>query len=531
MSRRLSSSHIVLAIALLSSAACKAQTDRTLYELNLQDAKALSLLREQGADGVQRGPDNSACLLVHSVRRPSGDAGVMISIPIDLSTVRGAQLAVTGRAEATDVEGAYPGTPKDKWAGVKFQIAAQSAKGRAWRDTSPMPKTFAWRDLGMIFGVPADATHGELRLGLENATGDVCYTGLRVTVSRPRLNRVVAPDAAARLTKKTTEYRGVMSPQSFHAEDFKDLRKWNVNLVRWQMNTSKKRVEGNDEWIEPLLDQLAQALAAAKENGIKLVIDLHSPPGGRESDATLRFVLQQRYQDQFIDVWQRIARRFKGNPSIYGYDLINEPVQNRPSPAGMKDWLATQVLVANAVRKIDPDTPIIIETDGWDSPESYEWLKPIDLPNVIYQVHMYKPGAFTNQGVSTDQGITKDMDLRGRTAHYPGTIDGVMTDRETLRSYLQPVRNFQLAYNARIYCGEFSSARWAPGADKWLEDVTSIFEEWGWDYTYHAFREWQGWSLEDADLPYDHEHGTKSTTPTDRLQVMLKRYALNKRPK
>lgn len=515
--------------ALVMSGVSGAQSSHPLFTLDLQNPQTVAMLKLQGVEVVQR--ESTRCMLVHNARGSAGDAGRIVMLPLDFSTVHGAQLAVMARAEATNVEGAYPGTPKDKWAGVKFQISDQTSKGRRWKDTSPLPRNFAWRDIGMIFGVSPDATQGELRLGLENAFGDVCYSGVQVVVTRPKLNRVIAADAAAHLTKKATAYRGVMSPQQFHEQDFKDLRKWNVNLVRWQMNTSKKRVEGDAEWIEPLLDQLAKALVAAKENNIKLVVDLHSPPGGREPDATLRFVLQQQYQDQFVDVWQRIARRFKGNPAIYGYDLINEPVQNRPSPEGMKDWLETQVLAAKAVRKIDPDTPIIIETDGWDSPDSYEWLKPVDLPNIIYQVHMYRPGGFTNQGVSTDQGITKDQDLRGQKVRYPGMIEGVMTDRETLRSYLQPVRDFQLAYNARIYCGEFSAARWAPGADKWLEDVTSIFEEWGWDYTYHAFREWQGWSLEDANLPYDHDHGVKSVEPTDRLQVMLKRYALNKRVK
>ena len=28
-----------------------------------------------------------------------------------------------------------------------------------------------------------------------------------------------------------------------------------------------------------------------------------------------------------------------------------------------------------------------------------------------------------------------------------------------------------------------------------------IFEEYGWDWTYHAFREWNGWSLEHEGTP------------------------------
>ena len=37
---------------------------------------------------------------------------------------------------------------------------------------------------------------------------------------------------------------------------------------------------------------------------------------------------------------------------------------------------------------------------------------------------------------------------------------------------------------------------WAPGAENYLRDAISLFEEYGWDWSYHAFREWAGWSVE-----------------------------------
>ena len=30
----------------------------------------------------------------------------------------------------------------------------------------------------------------------------------------------------------------------------------------------------------------------------------------------------------------------------------------------------------------------------------------------------------------------------------------------------------------------------------YLRDCIAIFDEYGWDWTYHAFREWPGWSVE-----------------------------------
>ena len=66
------------------------------------------------------------------------------------------------------------------------------------------------------------------------------------------------------------------------------------------------------------------------------------------------------------------------------------------------------------------------------------------------------------------------------------------------------MRSFQEKYGAKIYVGEFSAVCWAPDAEKYLEDVISVFEEYGWDWTYHAFREWPGWSVECEGPDADH---------------------------
>jgi hypothetical protein len=104
-----------------------------------------------------------------------------------------------------------------------------------------------------------------------------------------------------------------------------------------------------------------------------------------------------------------------------------------------------------------------------------------------------------------------------------------MWDRARLEAALKPVVDFQKACGARIYIGEFSAIRWAPdaGAQRYLKDVIDIFEANGWDWTYHAFREWQGWSV---------EHGTgkddtkPAAAPTDRQKLLTNWFAKNRKP-
>ena len=62
---------------------------------------------------------------------------------------------------------------------------------------------------------------------------------------------------------------------------------------------------------------------------------------------------------------------------------------------------------------------------------------------------------------------------------------------------LAPLANLDWRrHGARIYVDEFSAIAWAQGAENYLRDCIALFEEFGWDWTYHAFREWNGWSVE-----------------------------------
>ena len=98
---------------------------------------------------------------------------------------------------------------------------------------------------------------------------------------------------------------------------------------------------------------------------------------------------------------------------------------------------------------------------------------------------MYEPFEFTHQRV---------LGTRPWTVAWPNAEKG--WDKDYIRKVLKPVRDFQLRHNARILVGEFSSVCWAPNAEGYLSDCISVFGEYGWDWTYHAFREWPGWSVE-----------------------------------
>ena len=286
--------------------------------------------------------------------------------------------------------------------------------------------------------------------------------------------------------------RGFMSPGGDMNEgDFETLGSWGATLLRFQMVRDWHAVNGNrdlaeyDRWLEGRLDHLDKVvLPLALKYGIRVVVDMHVPPGGRDSGAEANMFYDAAYADHFVECWRRIARRFRARYGIYGYDLINEPCHKREPLPGCDYW-NLQLRAAKAVREEDPFATIVVESNEWDAPATFAKLEPLPLGNVIYQVHMYEPFEFTHQRV---------LGTRPWTVAWPNAEKG--WDKDYIRKVLKPVRDFQLRHNARILVGEFSSVCWAPNAKGYLSDCISVFGEYGWDWTYHAFREWPGWSVE-----------------------------------
>jgi hypothetical protein len=57
-----------------------------------------------------------------------------------------------------------------------------------------------------------------------------------------------------------------------------------------------------------------------------------------------------------------------------------------------------------------------------------------------------------------------------------------------------------------------------------LKDCIALFEEFGWDWSYHAFREWSGWSVEHGP---DQADTAPSKTPTSREKLLREWYGKN----
>ena len=464
-----------------------------------------------------------ALVLERSAEKGPGYATATITLPVE--KMRGYVVQFSARIRAENVS-----RKPQPWNGVKFMAPLVTDHEKIWPAAELPAGTFDWQEVAFRATIPADARQLTLVVGLEAVTGKAWFDDIRVIAWKPLAT--AGPQVTTGKAYKGHDLprlRGAMVSPNIDAEGLRVLgRQWHANLVRWQLIRTEKIDDGldlaaYDRWLQAALKQLDAALPLCEKYGLRVVVDLHSPPGGRRLSGGYAGSDHGLFNDaacqrKFIEVWQHVARRYKDTKAIWGYDLANEPVE---AAAGVElaDWQDLAEQAAKAIRAIDPERAIIVEPPDWGNPQGLRELRPLAVANVVYSVHVYLPHAFTHQGVYGS----------GKAYRYPGEIEGKRWDKAQLEAALKPVVEFQRQYNVHVYIGEFSAIRWAPegSACRYLKDLIDIFESHGWDWSYHAFREWDGWSVEHGPDPKDH---ARATSPTDREQLLRSWFAQNLKP-
>ncbi len=416
------------------------------------------------------------------------------------------------------------------WNSVKFMAPLVTSRETTWPAAETDAGTYDWWKVVFRAVVPEDARQISLVVGLEAVTGRAWFDDIRVTVWKrlpsDELRAVAGPVFKGH---DLPRLRGAMISPDIDPESLRVLgQQWNANLIRWQLIRTEKindplDLAAYERWLQSALKPLDAALPWCQKYGLRVVVDLHSPPGGHKlgggyagSDHGL--FTDAACQRTFVEVWRQMARKYKDAKAVWGYDLANEPVESAVEE-DLDDWQDLAERAAKAIRQIDPALAIIVEPAPWGSPDGLYQLRPLAVSNVVYSVHMYLPTAFTHQGVFGP----------GKACRYPGQIEGKPWDKAQLEAALRPVVEFQRKYGVPIYLGEFSAIRWAPegSACRYLSDLIDIFEAHGWDWSYHAFREWDGWSVEHGADPYDHH---RAASPTDREKLLRSWFAKNRKP-
>lgn len=276
--------------------------------------------------------------------------------------------------------------------------------------------------------------------------------------------------------------RGMNVGPEITAEDISELCDWGANAVRYQLvsaSVDNAPLSDYESFLFAALDELDSKLSLFNACGIKVYIDMHTPPGGIDMSAAGNphaIFVTQSYQEAFLSYWQAIAERYAGNSQIYGYIPVSEPRVPQSLSSGLLNWKTLAQEVAEVIRDADPAHVINIMAPYGDQARFSQIKKIRKVKRVVYGFDFYYPAEYTKQGV---EGIPAPQAL-------PSNL------RRKILNRLKAADKFKRRYRVVLEVLEFAVVRYAPDANVYLDTLIAILEEKRFGGFYHAFRESTG---------------------------------------
>lgn len=181
-------------------------------------------------------------------------------------------------------------------------------------------------------------------------------------------------------------------------KDIAAIAGWGFDHVRLPMHYNLLFNPDTKTFIESGFELIDAFLGWCRKYEIDVILDMHAAPGGQndgpisDSDGTARLWTEpDPYQDQLVTIWTEIARRYKDDPLIIGYDLINEPVTPDAIGDGVAQSEALRALyvrLIEAIRQIDTNHIIFIEGNYYATTFPPQ-LENLSDDNIVYAFHKY----------------------------------------------------------------------------------------------------------------------------------------------
>jgi len=222
---------------------------------------------------------------------------------------------------------------------------------------------------------------------------------------------------------------------------------------------------------------LDDVIGWAKSNKVWVILDLHAAPGCQnhdwhsDSDGKCRLWDSPAFQKRTASIWAFLAKRYRDEPAVAGYDLLNEAVC--PDMSVLNDFYQR---IINAIRKVDPNHILFVEGSRWATDLSC--LKTFDDDNLALSAHFYNPIDFTLAFVP---GLSYPIEGTAKQEGFnKTTIKGIVSSFQSIaRQHQRPVLVGEFGVNVRD--GFY-------GEDQWLKDVLDCFHDADFHWTYWSYK-------------------------------------------
>ncbi len=224
------------------------------------------------------------------------------------------------------------------------------------------------------------------------------------------LKEMVGPDA-------TADFWQAFRTNYITKADIDFIAAQGANTVRLPFNYKLFTDEdymGETGQKQPFL-LMDRVVAWCKANGLYLILDMHDCPGSQTGDniddgyGYPWLFESERSQQLFCDIWVEIARHYRDESTILGYELMNEPIahyfENKDSLYTLLQPLYKRAV--KAIRTVDQNHVILLGGAHWNSFFFMfdDWMFD---KNIMFTCHRYG-------GPATKEAIKDYIDFRDKT--------------------------------------------------------------------------------------------------------------------
>lgn len=178
-------------------------------------------------------------------------------------------------------------------------------------------------------------------------------------------------------------------------EDVRFIKQSGFNSVRVPFSYRLFVSEGTTLRLEgPGYELLDRVVDWCRSEGVYVILDMHAAPGGQTGDNIddsfgYPFLFESREsQELTVNLWRRLAARYRGQPTVIGYDLLNEPIAHYFDAASLNPKLEPLYRrIVSAIREVDRNHIIFLGGAQWDG--NFKIFGPPFDPKLVYTFHQY----------------------------------------------------------------------------------------------------------------------------------------------
>src|SRR5882762_7160351 len=178
-------------------------------------------------------------------------------------------------------------------------------------------------------------------------------------------------------------------------EDIRFIKQSEFNSVRVPFSY---RLFVSDETVSrlegPGYELLDRVVDWCRREGLYVILDMHAAPGGQTGDNIddsfgYPFLFESsESQELTVNLWRKIAARYRNEPAVIGYDLLNEPIAHYFDIASLNPKLEPLYRrIVSGIREVDRNHIIFLGGAQWDG--NFKVFGPPFDDKLAYTFHKY----------------------------------------------------------------------------------------------------------------------------------------------